>query len=307
MNLNHFHHSDRPDANYTIMDRRNNHSGSFCYFYELISWYDTNIKTRLLGHFRLFQLVKNSQAIKNIGLPAENAYILYYRENRILQNSWIQLIPFRKWLANENDYPEIKSINRTLLFKRPEILQNFLVAAQADFDKALLDATSQISDPAFLSDSPLTNIHLEIQQNHQYNTTLAKNEFHLHQTINEEAAPQAPAKGKEKDVFSKRQTLILFDLLATTGTIEPINLHKPNKFPAVAHLLRAITGKSEDSWKAELEDYRNKDLYAWHSDGERRELIRILINLAEKFGEAGFKTIAKAANQKIRELERAAP
>ncbi len=310
MNLNDFHHPDHPDANYAIMDRRNNQSGSICYFYEFISWYDTNIKMRLLGHYRLFQLCKNSHTIKNTGLPAEHSYILCYREKRILKNSWIQLIPFRTWFANEKDNLEIKSTNHTLLFKRPEILQNFLVAAQADFDKAILDATRQISDPAFLSDSPLTNIHLEIQQNHHHNTTFAKSELHLHQNIKEEVPPPPPtsAKGKEKGVFSKRQILILFDLLTKTGMIEPINLNKPNKFPAVAHLLRAITGKSEDSWKAELEDNRHKDdLYAWHPEGERLELIRILINLRDKFQEAGIKAIAKAADQKIRELERAAP
>jgi hypothetical protein len=306
MDLTNFHHPDRPDADYAIMDRRNNQTGSICYFYEFISWYDTNIKMRLLGHYRLFQLCKNSHTIKNTGLPAEHSYIQCYRENRILKNSWIQLIPFRTWFANENDNLEIKSTNHTLLFKRPEILQNFLVASHTDFDKALFDAAQQISQPSFLSDSPLTNIHLEIQQNHQHNTTIAKNEFHVHPVIKEQAPPAATAKGKEKDVFSKRQILILFDLLAKTGTIDSINLNKPNKFPAVAHLLRAITGKGEDSWLAELNDHRNKDLYAWHTDGERRELIRMLINLTEKFDEAGFKTIVKAANQKILELEHAA-
>jgi hypothetical protein len=306
MDLTHFHHPDDPDADYAIMDRRNNQTGSICYFWEFISWYDTNIMMRLLGHYRLFQLCKNSHAIKKTGLAAENGYILNYRENRILENSWVQLIPFRNLLANKSRNLEIKSINRTLLFKRTEILQYFLVAAQSDFDKALLDAARQISHPAFLSDSPLTNIHLEIQQNHQHNTTLAKNEFHVHPVIKEQAPPAATAKGKEKDVFSKRQILILFDLLTKTGMIEPINLNKPNKFPAVAHLLRAITGKSEDSWLAELNDHRNKDLYSWHADGERQELIRMLINLTEKFDGAGFKTVVTAANQKIRELEHAA-
>ena len=306
MDNNIFHHSDDRDADYEVIDRRNNKTGSICYFYELISWYDTNIMMRLLGHYRLFQLCKNSHAIKKTGLPAESGYILNYRENRILEYSWVQLIPFRNLLANKSRNLEIKSINRTLLYKRTEILQTFLVAAQADFDKALLDAARQISHPAFLSDSPLTNIHFEIQQNHQHNTTLAKNEFHVHPVVKEQAPPAATAKGKEKDVFSKKQILILFDLLAKTGIIEHIDFRNPAKFEAVAHLLRAITGKGEESWLAELNDYKNKDLYAWHSDGERRELIRILTNLAEKLKKAGFKTVANLADQKIIPLERAA-
>jgi hypothetical protein len=306
MNLNDFHHSDRPDADYEIMDRRNNKTGSICYFYELMSWYDSNINMRLLGHYRLFQLCKNSHAIKKTGLPAESGYILNYRENRILEYSWVQLIPFRNLLANKSRNLEIKSINRTLLFKRTEILQNFLVAAQSDFDKALLDAARQISHPAFLSDSPLANIHFEIQQNHQHNTTLAKNEFHVHPVIKEQAPAPPPTKGKEKDIFSKKQILILFDLLAKTRIIEPIDFRNPAKFEAIAHLLRAITGKGDDTWLAELNDYRNKDLYAWHSDGERRELIRILTNLADKLKNAGFKTVGNLADQKIIPLERAA-
>lgn len=316
MDLRLFHHKDRPNADYETMDRKNSRTGSFHVDYlEWTGWYDTSVHMRLLGHYRLFQQYKKHPDRNTTGLSPEYTYIVYYREKQHLKYSWPQqLIPYLKLFLIEINI-EVQSINQTLLTKRPDILQNFLVDADTDFDSALLTAIEQIHDPGFLSESPTRNVHLEIHQNHQHNNSFSKNEFHVHPTVKEEPTPPKsqeipsarPAKGKEKDVFSKRQTLILFDLLATTGTIEPINLHKPNKFPAVAHLLRAITGKSEDSWKAELEDYRNKDLYAWHSDGERRELIRILINLAEKFGEAGFKTIAKAANQKIRELERAAP
>jgi hypothetical protein len=279
---------------------------------------------RLLGHYRLFNLCKGRQVFSYSGLSPEFGYILHYRENKILKNTWVQLIPFIKLLARPNDRPEIKSINQTLVFKRPEILQNFLVASQIDFEKALLDAIEQIQHPAFLSEAPLTNVHLEITENHQHNSTLtknvhleitenhqhntslSKNEFHVHPIIKEEAPPQKAAKGKEEGVFSKKQVLIILDLLATAKLIEPIDFKKTNKFPAVARLLRALTGHAEKSWRDELDDYRTKGLYEWDSNGQQDELIRILTNLADKFGDAGIDRIALLADKKIRELRRGA-
>lgn len=315
MDLRLFHHKDRPNADYETMDRKNSRTGSFHINYlEWTGWYNASVHMRLLGHYRLFQQYKKSPFKNTTGLSPESAYIVYYHEKQHLKYFWPQqLTPFFRPLLNVIN-AEVRSINQTLLTKRPDILQNFLAAAETDFDSALLTAIEQIHDPWFLSESPTRNVHLEIHQNHQHNNSFSKNEFHVHPTIKEEPTPQKnqetpparPAKGKEKDVFSKKQILILFDLLAIAGIIEHIDLHKPAKFEAVAHLLRAITGKSEDSWKAELDDYRNKDLYAWHSDGERRELIRILTNLAEKLKNAGFKTVVKFANQKIIALEYAA-
>lgn len=323
MNLDLFHQPGRPDRFHKTIDRRINRTGRICYYYEMSGSYDVNLAMRLLGHYRLFQLGKNNYPLRHSDLSPEKAYIVHYRENNILKNTWVYFISFLR-LVLRIDYPEVNSINRTLLFKRPEILQNFLISAQIDFDKALIDALDQISHPAFLSELPLTNVHLQITENHEYNntltnnvhleitenhhhTTLAKNENHVHANIKEEAPPQKPAKGKEEGVFSKKQVLIILDLLAAAKAIEPIDFKKNKNSPAIAALLRALTGHGEESWRDELKNYHTKTLYEWNSNGQRMELIRILSNLSEKFSKAGFNTVAKLAEKKIMELERAAP
>ena len=288
------------------MDRRIGRTSSFfCDYFEWSGWYNSSVSIRLLGHYRLFQLYKKYNNVG--GVPAENAYILYYRENRQLKDSWPQqLIPFlRPFFITIK--AEVQSINHTLLFKRTDILQNFLFAADNNFDQALLDALEHISNPAFLSESPITNVQLEIHQNHQYHTSLSKNEFHVHPVVREQTATEKQTKGKEEGVFSKKQVLLFFDLLARDKKLEPIDFRKPKKFKDIAPLLRALTGRGEETWIAELNDYRHKELYAFSSDGERQELIRILINLAEKFRLAGLESVAKLADKKIIELEHAAP
>jgi len=306
MDLNLFHQPGRPDHFHKAIDRRASQSGRICYYYEMTGWYDVNLAMRLLGHYRLFQLGIKKRAARYSHLSPEDCYILHYRENNILKNSWVFFLSFLHFVLHV-DNPEINTINRALVTKRTEILKNFLITAHNDFESALHDAIEQIRHPSFLSELPLTNLHLEITENHQHNITLAKNEFHVHPHIKEDAPPQKPSKGKEEGVFSKKQILIILDLLAAGGIIEPIDFKKTNKFPAIAQLLRALTGHGEESWRDELGDYHTKGLYSWSSDGQRMELIRILINLAERFRNAGFKKVAKLADQKIRELERAAP
>jgi len=319
MDLNLFHQPGRPDRFHKAIDRRISQIGRICYYYEMAGWYDVNLAMRLLGHYRLFQLFGKKHMVRYSHLSPEDGYILHYRENNILTNSWVHFISFLKFIVHV-EHTEINSINRTLVFKRSEILKTFLNTAHTDFEKALHDAIEEIQHPAFLSELPLTNLHLQVTENHQYNSNLTnnvhfeitenhehKNELHIHPETVKDAPPQKPAKGKEEGVFSKKQILIILDLLAASGAIEPIDFKRTNKFPATAQLLRGLTGHGEESWRDELGDYHTKGLYAWNSDGQRMELIRILTNLAERFRNAGFKTVAKLADQKILELERAGP
>lgn len=53
----------------------------------------------------------------------------------------------------------------------------------------------------------------------------------------------------------------------------------------------------------ELNDYKHKGLYEFRTEGERRQLIVTLTNMAESFRKAGFRSIATLADKKIRELE----
>ena len=110
------------------------------------------------------------------------------------------------------------------------------------------------------------------------------------------------AQGKEKGVFSKKQILMLLDLLADMGAIEKIDYRKPTKFDKVAEALHALTGKSASSFKDELIDYKTKGLYDGNKPGEVDQVIRDLTTIAELFRGAGFHSIAKEADKKIREL-----
>jgi hypothetical protein len=118
----------------------------------------------------------------------------------------------------------------------------------------------------------------------------------------EQDQPTPPA-GKAKGVFSKKQILILFDLLAQIAHLEKLDLSKPNKYSALADLFHALTGKSQSTWIQQLYDYKHKDLYEFHTEGERKQLVVILTNIAELFRKAGVRTIATQADKKIRELE----
>lgn len=113
-----------------------------------------------------------------------------------------------------------------------------------------------------------------------------------------------PLAGKVKGVFSKKQILILFDLLTRSAQQDKLDLSKPNKYDPLADLFHAITGKSHSSWMEELKDYKHKDLYEFHTEGQRKQLIAILTNMAELFRKAGFRAIAALADKKILDLER---
>ena len=110
-------------------------------------------------------------------------------------------------------------------------------------------------------------------------------------------------KGKQKGVLTKRQILILFDLLADKGNIERVDYAKQNKFESVAELFHAINGKSKSTWEEELHNYKDKGPYYYRDEGELKQLISTVTNLSEKLRKSGFRVLAKEADKKIRELE----
>jgi len=131
-----------------------------------------------------------------------------------------------------------------------------------------------------------------------FESTTNNTEYHHHNVT------KSGARGKEAGVFSKLQLLILFDLLYEAADIEKIDLAKPNKFDDVASLFHGLTGKTKESWLQELKDHQKNGLYAFHTEGEKNQLIGTLVNLGETFRKAGFRSIAKLADRKIKELER---
>jgi hypothetical protein len=110
-------------------------------------------------------------------------------------------------------------------------------------------------------------------------------------------------QGKEKDVFTKKQILMFFDLLSETDNFEKINYKNPNLFEPIAILAHAFTSKSVNSFIDELKDHRTKELYEFHKPGELQYLINQLVNMEKFFRAAGLRSIANVADRKIILLE----
>lgn len=237
-----------------------------CRFLEWTGWYNQTLHNRLVGHHRLYTLFQKTHHTHQ-DLPAPQAYILQYRSTYTPRH----LITKTASLFLSPLAP-IAAINHHLIHKRPDILHQFLTVAETDLDDALQQARQAILDPNFLFQPLLHNSPI----------------------------------GKQKGVFSKKQLLIFLDILSETHAIEHIDYDKPNKFAAIAGLLHALTGKSTTAFTEELHDNRNKSLYRFRTPGERDQLIITLTNLADTFRTAGFRSIAKQADRKIRELENAA-
>lgn len=165
--------------------------------------------------------------------------------------------------------------------------------ADKDFSNALTKAIEQIISINFLdkAENKLTLIQNRNEYNHFQNSSHYFNDYNTVQTVGD------GIKGKEKGVFSKKQWLILFDLLVENGAIEKIDYSKPNKFDSVVTVLQAVSGKSKDSILEQLEDTRNNGLYSFQSTGELNQLIITLTNLSDTFRQAGFRQDQKWINK----------
>lgn len=287
-----FHYDDvPPNTSWRGADRLNSWArpGS-CRFLEWMGWYNYDVAHRLLGHYRLFQHFKTDYAKSRHDLPAAQAYILQYRARRVkhfLSSAMVFLIV----IIERKRYPkeaEMIAINRRLVNDSTSVLYDFLTDADKDFTAAFLQAMHRIKDPSFFNKPVAAPII-----HNSYSAT----------QVNIQPAIKAGAQGKDKGIFSKRQVLILFDFLSTFKDFDNIDYTQPTKFEGYADLLQALTGKSKLSILEELNNYHNKGLYAWHTPGELNQLINILIQLANTFRNAGFRSFAKLIDKKIIELE----
>jgi hypothetical protein len=202
----------------------------------------------------------------------------------------------------------IASVNRQLVNESSDILQEFLTMAETDLVAAVIRAKARIEAPSFIiirAGSPPPPSPTLVQINHENNYEITNFQYNtnFHSEINFQPVLMEGPKGKPMGVFSKRQDLILLDLLSESVRLERIDLSRPNKFDAIADFLHALTGKSKASFIEELHTYKNKSLYEFHTPGERRQLIGMLRNLAELLRKAGFRSVASAADRKIRQLE----
>lgn len=264
-------------GNYGPKDSLNRRTGRVaCFFLEWTGWYNQALSQRLLGHYRLFQLYKKDpdHAFIHREMSLERAYILQYRGGHALKYALSRIISiiYRTFILGR-PYPavEIEGFNGALIREHADVLRAFLHDAENDFTAAFLTAMKRVN--AILGREP-------------------------------EVRPKEAVKGKEKDVLSKKQVLILFDLLSQVSKLEKIDYSKPNRFEGIAVFLHAITGKSAESWTEELSKYKTRDLYAFHTQGELNQLISTITNLADFLRKASYRNLVKLADNKIRELER---
>jgi hypothetical protein len=264
-----------------------------CRFLEWTGWYNVSLSQRLLGHYRLYQHYKVYNSKWNKEYSDTLAYILQYKATQSFKYFICRIISFVYSTFTRKEYylgVEVAGINRQLLNEWPAILQEFLVDADIDFDAAMIKALQQINDPSFLNKTPPKAPAILVQFKQENNT-------HYQPIIRD------GIKGKEKGVFSKKQMLIFFDLLAEPAHIERIDFNKPNKYDGLADLLHALTGKGKETFIEALNDYKTRSLYEYNTDGELSQLLTTLTNLADTFRKAGFRSIANLADRKIKELE----
>ena len=311
MDLRLFHSSENPTHDYKIFDRHNSWTGrQSCRLLEWTGWYGMSLPTRLLGHYRLYQIHKKS--LRRLSdVPVVMGYILQYRNFHGVK---FHLARFFSHFPAMWGYPdstvEILAINRMLIHDQVAVLYEFLTNADLDFESAYRRALQQINDPAFLNPGSMArvqhpNVFVQFKHHHQTINNTLYHQLNFQSVIQQGSVPVKEAlTGKEKGVLSKKQVLIFFDMLHQSGALERIDLSKPNKFDTIAQFFQALTGKGKETWVETLRDYHNRDLYAFHTLGERNQLLSILTNLADITRAAGLRSVCSLVDKKIREIER---
>ncbi|WP_439516800.1 hypothetical protein [Sediminibacterium sp.] len=303
MDLSVLHPVHSPERNYKWKDLLNSQKGHvICRLLEWSGWYNQDISQRLLGHYRLYQVFRvenDSNSHKSTLLT----YIVSYKATHWLKyflSSIVAAIYYVFTFGKRYTPFQIEGINRLLISDHPHILQAFLIEADKDFNNSLSKAVEQITSHNFLikSENRLTLIQKRTAYSYIQNSSHYFNDYSTIQTI-----PNS-IKGKEKGVFSKKQLLILLDILAENGAIEKIDYSKLNKFDAVATMLQAISGKSKDSILEQLKDTRNNGLYSFQNPAELKQLIITLTNLSDMFRNAGFRSVSNVLDRKLRELDK---
>ncbi|WP_205513027.1 hypothetical protein [Longitalea arenae] len=300
MDLSVLHAVKSQDRDYTMKDKLNGVTSPLgCRFLEWSGWYNQNISQRLLGHYRLYQLFKaKSQGDSQLSLPV--AYITHYRILHIIKYalSSITAVLYYIFALGDRYHPlPVEQLNKQLIYGQFGILQEFLTNAECNFEKALHNAIDQINCYDNKVIPEITFIQNRLEQKVYNNTCHYFTEYNgtVLSTTNK-------LTGKEAGVLSKKQILILFDLLAK-AEIKPIDYSKSNKFTVMAELFHALNGKSKSSWEEEIKDYKDKGLYYYKGKGELNQLIKDITGLSNKIRISEFRPLVNAADKKIKELE----
>lgn len=301
MDLSVLHAVKSPDRDYTMKDKLNGITGPLgCRFLEWSGWYNQNISQRLLGHYRLYQLFKAKSQVDS-QVSSQVAYIAHYRSLHIIKYalSCITAVLYYICTLGDRYHPlPIEQLNKQMICQQFAILHEFLTNADADFEKALQNAIDQINSYDNNVTPEITFIQNHLEQK-VYNNT---NHYFTEYNGTVFFGPNK-LKGKEAGVLSKKQILILFDLLANELDIKGVDYSNSNKFEREAELFHALNGKSKSSWEEELNNYKNKGIYYYNGKGELNQLIKDITGLSNIMRKSSFRPLAIAADKKIRELE----
>ena len=288
MDLRLFHPTGNPNSKPKVLDYWNSRTGLFaCRFLEWSGSYNDNVKRRLLGHYRLYQLYKKRRSRGPSALPPVQGYILQYRASHWIKHYWYLALSRLPSMFMPDPGAEMYLLNKILVYQRAPVLYEFLENADMDFEQAFNKALGQINNPEFL--------HPIVEK--EINTTIKE-------IIVKESPPTKDLNGKDKGVFSKKQVLILFDLLAQAESIESLPIEKAENHRAISQFLHAVTGRSVDTWLDTLKDYQNGDLYSFNTRAERTNLIATITGISKDAHAAGLRILAGEAEKKIRQLRR---
>lgn len=321
MSLRIFHYGNAADENYFLTGRFEGWTGRLkCSWWEWSGWYNLDIHQRLLGHYLLFQHFKKDHAQMNSGISVEHAYILQYRAMQGVKYCLSRITAFIWSIVTFGmAFPpvEIQGLNRILVNEGADILSEFLTEAEANFRLAMFNAAEKIQSPSFICKtskgfSPAYLFQVNKQTNNQFNTYRNESliEINHHHNVsftkvNNQSIVKEGASGKEKDVLSKRQWMILFDLIsATTSMFKKLDLSTHAKVEKAATLLHTLSGKDKTTFIKELNHYKNNGgFYKTDSLGELNQLIIALINMADIFRNNNQPDLAELIDKKIIELE----
>jgi hypothetical protein len=229
------------------------------------------------------------------------AYIAHHRALHTIKYalSCITAVLYYICTLGDRYYPlTIEELNKQLINRNHTILQDFLTDAQVDFEKALHKAIDRINEYDNKVIPEITFIQNRLEQK-VYNNTC-----HYFTEYNGTALSSSnQLKGKQPGVLTKRQILILLDLLADKKCVERIDYENSTKFKLEAELLHGLNGKSKSTWEEELNNYKNKGIYYYNGEGELNQLIKDITSLSNIIRKSAFRSLAVAADKKIIELE----
>ena len=197
MDLRVLHLVRSPDRNYSVKDKLNSLTGHLdCRFLEWTGWYNQDIYQRLLGHYRLYQLFKKENGSDNSHLPLSVSYILNYKASHDVKYFLSRIMAGFYYAVSLGKiyFPfQVEVMNRLLIDERADILQEFLVNADENFEQALSEAFNRIASLSLNQrknnlHSHLNQVAVTLQVRNEYNNYTSQHYFNEYTTVQSTAS-----------------------------------------------------------------------------------------------------------------------